>query len=437
MRRPTAAMSPSPASSRNSLPSSRACCRSMQALAARQYDRSSWDEHAQRHRRTAMRSDRAMNGRRCSRGQRCLRRAGAVARRGGRRIPLTAREKCHLDAGGFERPAPAPRFSRSRLAASPGRRDGDALDAASDPRRRSGSAPTKRKGSRHRARSPNSARRGQRGRMAEDRKKRNPRDRRRGDPARQDAAQDRALRRAGGARPAIGRAAGKPGRGRHRSRRHAADPCLVAVGAYRRRSLPTRAARCCSASPAKAIRWRIRASAYAAGPRGWSAARRSRRAPSGAISTAIPRPSSMPASAISPSSAWRSSAPASMAASARPITWRATDLVFDGPANDELADAEQPALDHMNADHRDAIDVYARAFAKATDDGWSLTGIDAEGIDIASRRRQPASLLRRTARQRRRIAPDFGRARAAGETVDRSDVTKFATGLKCTCRSRC
>ena len=31
---------------------------------------------------------------------------------------------------------------------------------------------------------------------------------------------------------------------------------------------PTRAARCCSASQARAIRWRIRASAYAAGPRG-------------------------------------------------------------------------------------------------------------------------------------------------------------------------
>jgi len=59
------------------------------------------------------------------------------------------------------------------------------------------------------------------------------------------------------------------------------------------------------------------------------------------------------------------------------------ELVFDGPATDELADAEQPALDHMNADHSDAIDVYARAFAGADGGGWSLTGIDAEGIDIA------------------------------------------------------
>ena len=39
--------------------------------------------------------------------------------------------------------------------------------------------------------------------------------------------------------------------------------------------------------------------------------------------------------------------------------------MLDSPANDELAEAEQAAIDHMNADHSDAIDVYARAFAKA------------------------------------------------------------------------
>jgi putative heme iron utilization protein len=60
------------------------------------------------------------------------------------------------------------------------------------------------------------------------------------------------------------------------------------------------------------------------------------------------------------------------------------DLIFDGAANSELIGAEQPAIDHMNADHSDAIDVYARAFARAADAGWSITGIDAEGIDIAS-----------------------------------------------------
>jgi putative heme iron utilization protein len=59
------------------------------------------------------------------------------------------------------------------------------------------------------------------------------------------------------------------------------------------------------------------------------------------------------------------------------------ELVCGLAANTELALAEQPALDHMNADHRDAIDVYARAFAGADGSGWTMTGIDAEGFDIA------------------------------------------------------
>jgi putative heme iron utilization protein len=60
------------------------------------------------------------------------------------------------------------------------------------------------------------------------------------------------------------------------------------------------------------------------------------------------------------------------------------DLIVDSSANDELIEAEQAAIDHMNADHSDAADVYARAFAKAGTTGWTITGIDAEGIDIAS-----------------------------------------------------
>jgi putative heme iron utilization protein len=60
------------------------------------------------------------------------------------------------------------------------------------------------------------------------------------------------------------------------------------------------------------------------------------------------------------------------------------DLILDSAANRELADAEQPAIDHMNADHGEAIDIYARTFAGAAEGGWTLTGIDAEGIDIAS-----------------------------------------------------
>lgn len=61
-----------------------------------------------------------------------------------------------------------------------------------------------------------------------------------------------------------------------------------------------------------------------------------------------------------------------------------TDLLVSGPVNDELAASEQGALDHMNSDHLDAIAIYARHFAKASGDGWTATGFDADGMDLAS-----------------------------------------------------
>lgn len=51
---------------------------------------------------------------------------------------------------------------------------------------------------------------------------------------------------------------------------------------------------------------------------------------------------------------------------------------------DGFADFEQSAIDHMNADHADAIALYANHHAKLSGDGWSITGFDAEGMDIAS-----------------------------------------------------
>lgn len=59
------------------------------------------------------------------------------------------------------------------------------------------------------------------------------------------------------------------------------------------------------------------------------------------------------------------------------------DLVTRSPSDAALAEAEQGAVDHMNADHRDAIDLYARHFAGAKEDGWTLTGIDWEGMDLS------------------------------------------------------
>jgi heme iron utilization protein len=60
------------------------------------------------------------------------------------------------------------------------------------------------------------------------------------------------------------------------------------------------------------------------------------------------------------------------------------DIITDSPANPSLAEREQGAVDHMNDDHLDAIAVYAQAFGGASGGGWIITGLDAEGMDLAA-----------------------------------------------------
>lgn len=60
------------------------------------------------------------------------------------------------------------------------------------------------------------------------------------------------------------------------------------------------------------------------------------------------------------------------------------DLILTGQVVDELAAAEQRAVDHMNDDHLDAIANYARHFARAEGTGWIMTGIDVDGFDIVA-----------------------------------------------------
>ncbi|BCG86202.1 MULTISPECIES: HugZ family protein [unclassified Mesorhizobium] len=62
-----------------------------------------------------------------------------------------------------------------------------------------------------------------------------------------------------------------------------------------------------------------------------------------------------------------------------------SDLVTSGPIVEELAASEQSAVEHMNADHLDAIAVYAHHYAGASGDGWSIAGLDADGMDLVSK----------------------------------------------------
>jgi heme oxygenase (biliverdin-IX-beta and delta-forming) len=47
-----------------------------------------------------------------------------------------------------------------------------------------------------------------------------------------------------------------------------------------------------------------------------------------------------------------------------------------------LIEAEQGAIDHLNADHREAMNLYATRLLGADASDWRCTGIDPEGIDM-------------------------------------------------------
>ena len=47
-----------------------------------------------------------------------------------------------------------------------------------------------------------------------------------------------------------------------------------------------------------------------------------------------------------------------------------------------IADAEESVLAHMNADHTDALDLYARRLLGRRGKGWTVAGLDPDGIDL-------------------------------------------------------
>jgi heme iron utilization protein len=51
-----------------------------------------------------------------------------------------------------------------------------------------------------------------------------------------------------------------------------------------------------------------------------------------------------------------------------------------------LLAAEQDAIDHINADHRDGINLYATKLLGAAPADWRCTGCDPDGIDLAAGR---------------------------------------------------
>lgn len=61
----------------------------------------------------------------------------------------------------------------------------------------------------------------------------------------------------------------------------------------------------------------------------------------------------------------------------------AADLMSDCAQAGALIEAEEGAVEHMNADHADAIRLYATALLGAKDGAWRISGLDPDGCDLA------------------------------------------------------
>ena len=61
----------------------------------------------------------------------------------------------------------------------------------------------------------------------------------------------------------------------------------------------------------------------------------------------------------------------------------AKDVLTDLAGADELIEAEDGAIAHMNADHAEAVRLYATRLLGEPDGRWQVTGIDPDGLDLA------------------------------------------------------
>lgn len=69
---------------------------------------------------------------------------------------------------------------------------------------------------------------------------------------------------------------------------------------------------------------------------------------------------------------------------ARAANLTADEIRTDLSGAEELAGIETSAVEHMNADHRDALGLYATRLARAPQADWRATGLDPEGLDLAA-----------------------------------------------------
>ncbi|MFO1067316.1 MAG: DUF2470 domain-containing protein [Geminicoccaceae bacterium] len=65
------------------------------------------------------------------------------------------------------------------------------------------------------------------------------------------------------------------------------------------------------------------------------------------------------------------------------IHWVDADaILYPADRSVSLAGHEADVVEHMNSDHADAVQLYARQLLGRDGDGWTLTGVDPEGADL-------------------------------------------------------
>jgi putative heme iron utilization protein len=67
---------------------------------------------------------------------------------------------------------------------------------------------------------------------------------------------------------------------------------------------------------------------------------------------------------------------------ARAADFEPESLLLDMRALEPLIAAESGIIEHMNADHADALSLYAEHFCSAQSGPWRASGVDPEGLDL-------------------------------------------------------
>src|SRR5580700_10388978 len=68
---------------------------------------------------------------------------------------------------------------------------------------------------------------------------------------------------------------------------------------------------------------------------------------------------------------------------ARAADLEASDVITELAGAEEMVTLEESAVEHMNADHADAVRLYATRLLGEADGAWQVTGVDPDGLDLA------------------------------------------------------